>query len=77
MMTSTLDGTSRRNFRGHDGKNSILSSNVLVLKFVEVLFDEGDVFDGFHEAPHSELFVALLLMALSNSFVLLFPDPEE
>ena len=76
-MASALDGTSGGNFSGHEGEDPGLPPDVLVFEFIEVLLDEGDVFDGFHEAPHSKLLVALLFMALANGFVLLLSDPEE
>lgn len=39
--------------------------------------DEGDIFDGLIEIPHSYLLVALFLVAVTDSFFLLPVDSEQ
>ena len=77
MMTPTLNRISSLNLFSHEREDLLLSSDVFIFEFVEVLSDEGDVFDGFHETPDAQFFVSFLLVALSNGLILSFADPEE
>ena len=40
-------------------------------------FDEGNVFDSLDKIPHSDLLVALLLVALAYLFILFLSDSEQ
>jgi len=42
-----------------------------------MFLDEGDVFDGLIEIPHSYLLIALGLVALADLFVLLLVDSKQ
>lgn len=53
VMAATLDGISALDCLGHQRENSFLASHILVFKLLKMFLDEGDVFDGLIEIPHS------------------------
>ena len=71
MMAAALDGASGPDLLPHEGKNAHFAPGILILEFLEVFLDERDIFDSFIEVPHSYLLVALLLVAVADSFFLL------
>lgn len=66
MMASALDWTPWFNLSGHQTEDPTESSCLFWFKSMEVLFNEGNVFDSLAEIPHPLLLVPFLIMALPN-----------
>lgn len=74
VVAATLDGASAFDFLSHQWEDSFFSSGVSVFKFLNVLFDESNVFSSLIEVPHSYLPVAPGFKGMADLFVFLLVD---
>jgi hypothetical protein len=77
VVAAALDRAPRLDLLGHVYENLLLAPGVGVFELPEVALEEGDVFDGLCETPHSYLLVVLLLVALADLLDLFLADPEQ